>query len=159
MFKAIKRIQGHQVTRTRLPITVSILTKTDTLINIASQTDLCMRAAMWLGTCGLLRAGEFTTKPTTHHSLKIQHLTFHDRLNRQVDPFTDNGELPHYMSLRLDQSKTDPFRRGTSVIIGNPTAIQHMITYQPIRPSPSVCRSGRPTTNDWRTGQVYAGSN
>ena len=33
------------------------------------------------------------------------------------------------MSVRLDQSKTDPFRQGTNVIIGNKHAIQYMIAY------------------------------
>ena len=33
------------------------------------------------------------------------------------------------MSLKLDQSKTDPFRKGTNVIIGNPQAIEYMLAY------------------------------
>ena len=135
MFKAIKRIQGQQVVRKRLPITVRILSQIDSLFDTHKESDLCMCAAMWLGTCGLLRAGEFTSKPTTQHSLKIQHLTFHDRHRHEVDPFLAGAEAPHYMSLRLDQSKTDPFRRGTDVIIGNPTAIQHMIAYLRFRTS------------------------
>ena len=129
MFKAIKRIQGHQVVRKRLPITVKILSQIDSLFDTNKESDLCMRAAMWLGTCGLLRSGEFTTKPTTKHTLKLQHLTFHDVNNNILDPLHLQGEIPHYMSLRLDQSKTDPFRRGTNVIIGNPTAIQYMLEY------------------------------
>ena len=38
-------------------------------------------------------------------------------------------ETPHYMSVRLEQSKTDPFRHGTTVIVGNQLAIQYMIMY------------------------------
>jgi integrase len=33
------------------------------------------------------------------------------------------------MSVRLDQSKTDPFRRGTDVTISNPQAIKYMLAY------------------------------
>jgi hypothetical protein len=33
------------------------------------------------------------------------------------------------MSLKLDQSKTDPFRKGTNVIISNPQAIEYMLAY------------------------------
>ena len=84
---------------------------------------------MWLGTCGLLRAGEFTTKPTTKSTLKMNHLTFYDINNKPVQPFGLRAELPAYMSLRLEQSKTDPFRQGTNVIISNPTAIKCMIDY------------------------------
>ena len=129
MFKAVKRIQGQQVVRKRLPITVSILTQINSLIDINDERDLCMRAAMWLGTCGLLRAGEFVQKPTTKYSLKLQHLTFHDTRNNILDPHHLHGETPIYMSLKLDQSKTDPFRKGTNVIISNPQAIEYMLAY------------------------------
>lgn len=37
------------------------------------------------------------------------------------------------MSIRLDQSKTDPFRHGTNVIISNQIAIGHMISYLQFR--------------------------
>ena len=130
MFKAIKRIQGHQVVRKRLPITVKILSQINHLFNTNKESDLCMRAAMWLGTCGLLRAGEFTTKTTTRHSIKIQHLTFYDKNNVELNPFyLVNGEVPLYMSLLIEQSKTDPFRKGTNVIIGNQRAITYMLAY------------------------------
>ncbi len=129
MFKAVKRIQGKKVVRQRLPITVSILTQINQFINTSKQFDLCIRAAMWFGTCGLLRAGEFVTKPTTKYSLKLSHLTFHDASNRLLDPHNLNGEKPLYMSVRLDQSKTDPFRQGTNVIIANPQAIEYMLMY------------------------------
>jgi len=129
MFKAVKRIQGQKAVRQRLPITVSILTQINHLINTSKQFDLCIRAAMWFGTCGLLRAGEFVTKPTTKYSLKLSHLTFHDAANRLLDPHNLNGEKPLYMSVRLDQSKTDPFRQGTNVIIANPRAIEYMLAY------------------------------
>ena len=129
MFKAVKRLQGAKVVRKRLPITISILLQIDSYFDTKKESDLCMRAAMWLGTCGLLRAGEFVTKPTTKYSLKLQHLTFHDVRNNTLDPHHLNQEIPHYMSVRLDQSKTDPFRQGTSVIIGNPRAIDYMLAY------------------------------
>ena len=129
MFKAIKRLQGQKVVRQRLPITVSILSQINSFIDQSKEIDLCMRAAMWLGTCGLLRAGEFATKPTTKYSLKLQHLTFHAANNDILDPHNLKGEIPFYMSVRLDQSKTDPFRRGTSVIIGNSRAIEYMLAY------------------------------
>jgi hypothetical protein len=129
MFKAVKRIQGQKVSRQRLPVTVSLLTQLNSFIDTSKEIDLCMRAAMWFGTCGLLRAGEFVTKPTTKYSLKLQHLTFHDTNNKVLDPHNLNGEIPLYMTVRLDQSKTDPFRQGTNVIIGNPQAIQYMLVY------------------------------
>ena len=129
MFKSIKRLQGQQVIRKRLPITIFILTQIDSFFDTKKESDLCYRAAMWLGTCGLLRSGEFVTKPTTKHSLRLHHLTFHDTSNNILDPLRLHGIKPLYMSLRLDQSKTDPFRQGTNVIISNPKAIQYMLEY------------------------------
>jgi hypothetical protein len=130
MFKAVKRLQGASVVRKRLPITVSILSQIDEFFNKKNDLDLCMRAAMWLGTCGLLRAGEFVTKPTTKYSLKLQHLTFHDVNSNIMDPYNlTQHEIPHYMSVRLDESKTDPFRQGTTVIISNTRAIEYMLDY------------------------------
>ena len=68
-------------------------------------------------------------KIQTKYSLKLQHLTFHDARNNILDPLHLQGETPIYMSLKLDQSKTDPFRKGTNVIIGNPQAIEYMLAY------------------------------
>jgi hypothetical protein len=93
------------------------------------ESDLCMRAAMWLCTCGLLRAGEFVTKPTNRHTLKLQHLIIHDANHGELNPLQLNGQRPAYMSVRLEQSKTDPFRQGTTIIIGNERAIAHMLAY------------------------------
>lgn len=129
MFKAIKRLQGVQVKRSRLPITVRILSQISHLIDTSNETHLCMRAAMWLGTCGLLRAGEFTVKPSTQHVLKLQHLTYHDAQNNQLNAACLNGQVPSYMRLHIERSKTDPFRKGCDVVISNAHAIEYMLAY------------------------------
>lgn len=129
MFRAIKRLQGQSVARTRLPITVSVLRKLDPLINEADTLHCCMRAAMWLGTTGLLRSGEFTRKPRGNPPPQLQHLTFHNEAGSTLDPLRLNGERPHYMQLRLSASKTDPFRAGTTVTISHPRAMLYMLVY------------------------------
>lgn len=129
MFKGIKRIQGQQVVRKRLPITVKILSQINHLFDTSKEEHLCMRATMWLGTCGLLRSGEFTRKPSSYNSLKLQQLTFHDHNDTVLDPHRLNGVVPHYMTLRLEQSKTDVFRKGANVVIGNDRAIRYMLEY------------------------------
>lgn len=136
MFKAIKRIQGQQVVRKRLPVTVKILSQINHLFDTNKESDLCMRAAMWLGTCGLLRAGEFVTKPSTRSTLKQQHLAFFDSNNCELDPLHLHGHVPSYMSVRIEQSKTDPFRQGTTVVIANERAIQYMLQYLQFRNKP-----------------------
>lgn len=128
-FKGIKRMQGQQVVRKRLPITVNILTQIGHLFDTGNELHLCMRAAMWLGTCGLLRSAEFAVKQHTRHTLKLQHLTFHDDQSHELDPLNLHGQVPAYMTLRVEVSKTDPFRKGTDVVISNARAIEYMLAY------------------------------
>ena len=129
MFKAIKRLQGHHAVRKRLPITVSVLQKIDPLVDTKVTQQLCLRAAMWLGTCGLLRSGEFAAKNSSVPTLKRSQLTFHDSKRNVLVPILQCKEFPTYMVLRLEQSKTDPFRQGTDVVVSNPTAIRYMLDY------------------------------
>jgi hypothetical protein len=129
MFKGIKRAQGENVTKQRLPITVSILAHINHLFDENKLSDLCMRAAMWLGTCGLLRAGEFVTKPATKQTLQLRHLSFHNAKRDTLDPLKLQGVIPTYMKVRIEQSKTDPFRKGVDVVVANPRAIQYMLAY------------------------------
>ena len=123
MFKAIKRLQGHHVVRKRLPITVSILSQIDPLFDPKNNLHVCMRAAMWLGTCGLLRAGEFVTKPTTKSALKIYHLTFHSIDGKALLPSVDS----HCASSSPRQILST--RACTNVTISNPHAIEYMLQY------------------------------
>ena len=135
MFRAVKRLQGDSVRRQRLPITVSILSKITPLLNTDDLNDLCTRAAMWLGTCGLLRSGEFTRKPSGNPSPQIQHLTFYDEDNKVVDIKDFNHHAVTHMRLLIPASKTDPFRTGVIVTVGNPTAIRYMQIYLLKRPA------------------------
>jgi len=129
MFKAIKRLQGHHAVRTRLPITVSILTRLDPHVDTKDTQQLCLRAAMWLGTCGLLRSGEFAMKTSSKPTLKRYQLTFHDAQGSIIVNPQKGPTQPNFMVLRLEQSKTDPFRQGTNVVVSNATAIAHMLVY------------------------------
>ena len=133
MFRAIKRLQGAQAARTRLPITVAILARVSPLIDSDNILHVCMRAAMWVGTCGLLRSGEFATKSATKPTLKRLHLSFHDAHHANIAPILQYTGTPAYMKLRLEKSKTDPFRQGTDVVISNPFAIRFMLQYLRMR--------------------------
>jgi hypothetical protein len=159
MYKAIKRLQGKQVVRQRLPITVSILSQLSGFVDTNDLQHLCMRAAMWLGTCGLLRAGEFTTKSTTRNVLHLRHLTFYDSKHVEVDPFQhDAWTQVHYMKLRLEQSKTDPFRGGSDVVIGNVHAVSFMLTYLRTRNRQHYILKRMPLLCDTDTGQALSAS-
>jgi hypothetical protein len=130
MHTAIKRLQGANSTTRRLPITVELLSQVDRHFDPSNESHRCTRAAMWLGTCGLLRSGEFAVKNANSNQLLVRNLTFvkSDKVNiRSYDPTSLRSAS--YMIVHLDQSKTDPFRHGTDIIVSNRNAINAMASY------------------------------
>ena len=67
-------------------------------------------AACCLGFFGSLRAGEFTT-PESQQFDPGQHLSFSDIA-------VDDSNHPSTVSVRIKQSKTDPFREGVTIFVG-----------------------------------------
>lgn len=128
MFKGVKRLQGHSVTRTRLPVTVEILEQLERWQEVTTTQGLLLRAAMWLGTCGLLRSGELASRGRESVILRRGDLTFVDTAGAETAQPPPDGELS-YMKLRLRQSKTDPFRRGADIIISQRRALSAMRAY------------------------------
>ena len=95
----IKRSQGAQ-TRTRLPITITVLQTLKSQLRIDSAFSLLEKRLLWaaftMAFYGFLRASEFATP-----SLKWQHVQR-----------TDNT-----YTIFIEQSKTDPFHCGHSITI------------------------------------------
>jgi hypothetical protein len=131
MLKGIKRVQGAKVLKVRLPITTSILCKLETHHDLASAHGRCLRAACWLGTCGLLRSGEFAWRNTSSVVLSRSAVTFHSNSEGELSDGARRSAT--YLKLRLTQSKTDPFRVGVDVIVSNPLALTSMHDYLDVR--------------------------
>lgn len=134
MYTGVKRLQGHGVARTRLPVTVEILEQLERWQDVTTADGRMLRAAMWLGTCGLLRSGEFATRGRDSIILRRGDLAFvsAEGVEAAHPPVSDS--LSH-MKLRLRQSKTDPFRRGVDVIISQRRAMSAMLHYLAAMPS------------------------
>ena len=120
-FRGIKRVQGTASTvQRKLPITFALLRRITPLLNPHDHDALTVRAAMWCGTAGLLRTGEFTvdsgSKPDAHQLLTIASA-------RQIQT------APPVWSIHLRASKTDPFRLEADVPIANRTAVTYLATY------------------------------
>ena len=117
----IKRIQGsHQ--SPKLPITADILFKLCQCLDggyFDNFTNTLMKAVLLLAYFGFLRCGEFTVIKSFQHDVN---LTFDD-----VRIFDD------HLTLHLKQSKTDPFRKGITILIfqtgSSLCAYQAMIKY------------------------------
>ena len=65
---------------------------------------------MLSGIFGYLRSGEFIA-PVEGEFDTGQHLTF-------ADVSVDNATNPRVLSVRIKQSKTDPFRQGITIVLG-----------------------------------------
>ena len=105
-------------------------------------------AAMLLCFYGFLRTGEVVVPSNTEFD-PSQHLT-HDDI--AVDKIRD----PSFVTVRIKQSKTDPFRKGVTVVIGRaagplcPLAaiLSYMARRKPGKGSLFWFEDGRPLTRD-----------
>lgn len=105
-------------------------------------------AAMLLGFYGFLRAGEVVVPSDTDFD-PSQHLTYEDIA---VDKIRD----PSFVAVMIKQSKTDPFRKGITVVIGRavgplcPLAaiLSYMARRKPGKGPLFWFENGRPLTRD-----------
>jgi hypothetical protein len=132
MLQGIKRTQSFTTKRVRLPVTTSLLRQFTQHLNLLNAGDRLLWAAMWAATTGLLRISEFTVRFHAHRDrmLTMSHLSFHSAINSPItNNVRNNRQSALFMSIRLDTSKTDPFRMGVDIIISNKCAISAMCNY------------------------------
>ena len=159
-YRGVKRLQQGEAKETsRLPITVELLLQLERWQDVDTTDGRMIRAAMWLGTCGLLRSGEFTVKDK-HSVLVHRHqLTFHD----------EEGALRHvssskvaYMQLKLARTKTEQFGAGATIVISHSRAVLAMSSYLTTTPDVSSreallrTQQGRPLTYSFLMERVRA---
>ena len=147
ILRGIKRSQGDQK-RVRLPITIHHLRIFRLMLGIPTTTnyDSIMHwAAMTLAFFGFLRLGELTCN--TKYNSEV-HLC-------PVDVTFSTASVMH---IRLKQSKTDPFRCGQTITIGQTNsdlcpvaAMKHYLRIRKTAPEPGplfVSMSAKPLTKD-----------
>ena len=145
MYKAVKRLQGSQAARKRLPITTAILDLLERHQDVSSTAGLAVRAVMWLNTCGLLRSGESAVRDRDSTVLRRSHLRF---MSEAKEELRGNDICrAAYMVVHLARSKTDPFRAGTEVVVADTRAVSAMLAYlaaaDDLRPDDPLFRSER----------------
>ena len=98
-----KKEQLGQQKQTRLPITPAILMKLRQVWDKQAKEwdNVMLWAACCLGFFGFLRSGEFTA-PKSDEFDPGQHLSF-------TDVAVDGLDSPRCLSIKIKQSKTDPF--------------------------------------------------
>ena len=154
--RGIKRSQGINLTRVRLPITIKHLRLFHSLLAISytpNYDSIMIWAAMTLAFFGFLRLGELTCNsnffPEVH-------------LSPEDISFLPSWENPDHLSVHIKISKTDPFRSGQTILIGNShqpvCPVQAMKAYMSIRhhtPGPLFMYvSGKPLTKEALTSET-----
>lgn len=140
LLRGIKRTIGIQSKQIRLPITATIIRTISSRIVRQEQSyeDKLLFAAASTGTFGLLRAGEFVqTDNNQTELLTLAQLSLFNSLHTPINIHTALGiELAtaNYYVIHLIQSKSDPFRFGADIVIGNKIAVQAMIDYLVLHP-------------------------
>ena len=107
-----RKEQSGDPKNTRLPITPSILEQLRRVWNRdpSERDHVMLWAACCVGFFGFLRSGELTAPEKEEFDPK-QHLTVKDIA-------LDNQATPRTISIRIKQSKTDPFRQGVTIYLG-----------------------------------------
>jgi len=159
-YLGVKRLQGGEAKQTtRLPITVELLLQLERWQNFESTEGKMVRAAMWLGTCGLLRAGEFTVRDKNSVLVRRRHLSFHDE---EGSALTLLSTQIAYMQLKLARNKTEQYGAGATIIISHPRAVSAMTTYLKASPNSEKddpllsLKDGRPLTYSFLMERVHS---
>ena len=128
-----RRFSSKSGGRPRLPITPAILRALKVVWS--SDADQFTASMLWVASClcffGFLRSGEVVV-PSDSSFDAAAHLCFGDIA---IDSHTE----PSAMTVHLKSSKTDPFRKGVSLLIGTGTDLPSCCGAQlhgPARPGP-----------------------
>lgn len=135
IFTGIKRWAAHSQQnndkKPKLPITTDMLRVMSPLLNQQRRTDALVLAMAWVALVAMLRISEFTIDSKNQdRTLTMEQLNFTTGDGKTIDSRRiSNKMIIKHATLRLAQSKTDPFRMGTDIIISSAEAIQILINY------------------------------
>ena len=112
VLKGIKKEKSSTAPRTRLPITVEIMSKVKEILNLkpTEWDNIMMWAACALAFFGFLRCSEFTV-PSQDEYCPDTHLS-------PQDVAIDSRTSPTIIQVTIKQSKTDPFRVSCKLRLG-----------------------------------------
>ena len=155
VLKGIKRCQGTSPD-TRLPITPAILRSIFRLFDMSEYDDVLFWAACCLAYFGFLRSSEFTVPNADAFSPDL-HLSVNDiSVDRRVDP--------SQIHVNIKVSKTDPFRHGCIIALGQGRSplcpVEAVLSYLSIRGGTSgplfVRTNGVPLTRAYFSERLHS---
>ena len=143
--------------RKRLPVTPRILRSLAGAWSSSVLVDHYEARLLWAACClgffGFLRVGEFTAtgaSPGSTAQLQISDVSF------------ENQSSPPLMTLRLQRTKTDPFGKGVTIVLGSSgqpvcpvTAVRNFLAIRPAREGPLLIHTdGTPLSREWLVKRV-----
>ncbi len=147
ILRSVKRTIGVKPTFKRLPVTTGIIRSILKSVpdNIRQYLDRLLLAAICIGTFGLLRCGEFVqTNNDQDNELKLSQLSLLNQFGMPINIKTANNiqlSNTNYLSIHLNQSKADPYRKGADIEISNIIAVRILIDYIKLHPKRSSSNS------------------
>jgi hypothetical protein len=159
ILSGIKRLSAasQPAAKPKLPITTDVLRSLRPQLSLNTFGDSLLWAVFWVATTGMLRISEFTTKNFTNdRPLLCSQLTATGIDGRPLNLFTSNNRSQdiHYLTLRLEVSKTDPQRTGVDIILASRNAIEAVCTHlvsRRLRQSTNIALSSPLFTEDGST--------
>ncbi|KAF5384159.1 hypothetical protein D9615_003180 [Tricholomella constricta] len=134
VIRGIKRYRGERERSPKLPITPSLLQRLASISgDLSDGFNVSFDAAIKTAWSGFLRCGEFTLD-------RGEKFNTSTHLSRGCVTFLPSFAAPTHVRLDLPASKTDPFRKGVSILIakapeGSTTcavsALHHLFTSNP----------------------------
>jgi hypothetical protein len=157
VLRGVKRSHGQKV-RVRLPITIHHLKIFKMLLALPYSQNFDSQmiwAAMTLAFFGFLRLGELTCNSKFNPDIHLTRdsIIFHPNIQ---------AKIPQFMTVRIKESKTDPFRLGHTITVGATysavcpvQALQKYILLRPTTPGPLFIKaSGKPLTKQNLTSET-----
>jgi hypothetical protein len=134
MFTGIKRLQAYRQagahSKPKLPITTTMLRIMTHSLIPSLYSDALVLAMTWVALTAMLRISEFTIDNRNQdRMLCMKHLSFTTDNNLMTSINIHQTTMIKHANLHLEQSKTDPFRKGMNIIISSPEAIKAITNY------------------------------
>ena len=113
LLRGIKRVNSRTRGTVQLPIIAQLMRRIKSALQIQAKADPYTPTLIWAACClgffGFLRCSEFLTPDSTAYSQDV-HLS--------KDISLDNSSHPWKLLVKIKSSKTDQFRVGTTVVLG-----------------------------------------
>lgn len=110
LIRGIKHVHGEYPGHPKLPVTIDILRQLCAALSSDDLYDVALKVAITVAFAAFLRLSEITLPLHTPYDPSIH-------ISRGCVQFLPNASSPSHVALSIPASKTDPFRKGATILI------------------------------------------